>query len=212
MNRLDDAGPLDARGEYLLVAETRENRPRVAEVPLLELVEGSIEVRVGRIDVLGDVEERAARERRIDDVGRLHDRGQRHAPVGDVQRVVGADASPDTQEEADHAEVAAVIRGRCGDEAFVQQKPCLGRGQRTEDLIEWPQPPVNDDAADAAGVSRDSLYSRFRVYLATKLPDPFFESVDERLVAALEPAHDLVPARVTRLRHAARPRPHVGRR
>ena len=165
-----------------------------------------------RVDVLRGVDDVPAGVSRIDDVGRLDHRRQRDPPVGDVERVVGADAARRPQEHADDAEVAAVV-GRC---LFGQrrrkQPPCERREQRAQHVIELPQPAADDEPVDGIRRAGDLIDARAGMELSTELLDALGERGDQRLVAALEPAHDLATACVARLRHALRAAPDVGRR
>ena len=85
------------------------------------------------------------------------------------------------------------------------------RRQRAENVVEPLEATVDDDTDGAAAVGGDLLDGRPCVYLAAQGDDLLLEGVDDRLVAAVEPAHDLAAALVARRAHPARPRPDVRR-
>ena len=149
----------------------------------------------------------------IDDVRRLDDGRQRNPPVGDVQRVVGADARAHAHDHADDAEIAAVVGRRvrlpaparaalaCAAAAAACTRPGRtgGSGRRRRGRARRRASPAIWSTAVAG------------VHLAAERAIARGERLDQRLVAALEPAHDLAAAPVARARHATRARPEVGR-
>src|SRR5207245_2459124 len=186
---LDDAGPLDDRTEDRVAVDGGEDAPDTAEVDLLQVLQGLVEVDVEGIRVARRIEQVPADVRRVDDVRRLDDRGQAHATVGDVQVVVGADAPPQPQDEADDAEIAAAVGREARRDRLGEEPPRLRRRERAEDCPEGTGPATNGER----GLTTISLQHggdrRAAVDLAAELPDPPFELVDERLVSAFQPAH-----------------------
>ena len=77
-------------------------------------------------------------------------------------------------------------------------------------MIEPLEATVDHDTDGAAAFGGDLLDGRPCVYHAAQGDDLLLEGVDDRLVAAVEPAHDLAAALVARRAHPARPRPDVG--
>ena len=147
MHRLRDAGALDDAIANLFVPEVGEDALDVTEVLGLDLCRGPVEVLVPRVDVLRGVEERPANVVGIDDVRRLDDRRQRHAPVGDVQVVVGADAAVDAQQQADDAEITAMIVRQARSDVVRQQPPRHRRHEGAEHLVEGAEAAFHHEAA-----------------------------------------------------------------
>ena len=212
MDRLGDAGARDLRGDDVLLAERGEHRLQVAEVLAADLGRGLVELGRVRVDVLRQVDEMALGRLRVDDVGRLDDARQRHAAVGDVQRVVRAHALAHAGDEADDAEVALLVGP---ERAAPARAPACAAGW---DGSGWPR-------RCRAGGSRRRARRRSRggwrtartapgsrQHRAAARADAVREPVDERLVAALDRAHDLVALAVTRARDAVHARPQVGGR
>ena len=112
VHRLRDPRALHDGREHVLRMQLREDPLHVAEVLALDLVRGPREVGVERIEVLRRIDEMPADVVGVDDVRRLHHGRQRHAPVGDVEVVVRADAPAEPKQQADDAEVAAVVCGQ----------------------------------------------------------------------------------------------------
>ena len=162
-----------------------------------------------RVDVLGDVEQVPPDTLRIDHVRGLHHRRQRDAPVGDVQVVVRADAPVDAEQQANDAEVAAVVGRRLHGELGREHAARHRRRQRAENVVEALEATVNDHPDGAAALGGDLLDGRPCVHLAAKGDDSLLERVDDRLVTAVEPAHDLAATLVARRAHPARARPDV---
>ena len=153
MHRLGDACALDDRGEDVLIAQV-EDRLRCATNSRSISSAGRSWSRRRGIDVLRHVDEMAADLVRIDDVRRLDDGRQRNPAVGDVQVVVRADAPPRPQQEADDAEVAAVVGRRHRKELRRQQATSHGRRERAEDEVERPEAPSTArPAAPAPGAT-----------------------------------------------------------
>ena len=116
------------------------------------------------------------------------------------------------EQEADDAEVPAVVGGSLLDELGREQPARHRRCQRAEHVVEAPQATVDDDADGAAALGFDRLDGRPCAHLAAQGDDLVLERIDQRLVAALEPAHHLAPALVAGRAHPARSRPDVGGR
>ena len=123
--------------EHVVVAEVGKIVRACAEVVALDLVRGSLVSRDGRVDVLRA--RRAVSRRRAPDRRRASSRRPWSAgpPVGDVQVVVRADAPRRPQEQADDAEVAAMVGRQRGSRARATAAgapaaapACRGRGRR----------------------------------------------------------------------------------
>ena len=132
---------------------------------------------------------------RVDDVRRLDHRRQRDAPVGDVQVVVRADAAPRARARgrrrrgsgSGRPARARRARERAGG-APAAARACRARG-RTGGSRPATRSPVTRRRRRRCGCD-----GRLGVDLAAEPADLALERVDQRLVAALEPAHDLAPA------------------
>src|SRR4029453_6780249 len=83
------------------------------------------------------------------------------------------------------------------------------RCERAEDEVERPEASVDDEAFGTRAGASDLLHGGPGVELAAERTDAGLERVDQRLVAALEPAHHLGAGAVAGLGHALRARPDV---
>ena len=163
------------------------------------------------LHVRGHVDQVALDGLRVDDVGRLDHARDRHAAVGDVDRVVRADALLDARDQADDAHVAQRVGAELGSSSGASRTCRFGRSCVVT-TVSCSRRPSSVTTPSARPGPRPGCGGRaWRCGLAAARADALREPVDQRLVAALDRAHDLAPALGAGAGRAAHARPQVRR-